>query len=293
MFTVLKKNILYLLITVLITFSFQLTGCSSKKVIVPPIVDNVQDGQQQHHAGKFVWFDLFTTDIDAVIPFYSKLLGWEFVPVESSKTIFTILYNDSPIGNITLRQKKEEGSKWLSYLSVDNVDSTIQSVTENNGEVINNIGLLPERGTVAILADNQQATFAIIHSSSGDPEDREYEAGYWMGAELWTFDVEQAVNFYTLLAGYQISDVQLDDAATYTMLVKDGYRRGGIVKIPWKDVEPEWVPYIAVDDIEGIVKQVEDLGGRLLLAPEFDTIESKVAIIADPSGAPLGIQQLQ
>ncbi len=289
--TAIKKVIFLFLLAVFFLMPLFLTGCSDKKVIVPPVV---KGEAHNYHPGKFVWFDLFTTDIQQAMPFYSELFDWKFNPIQfSTHTIVTILFENDPIGAIVQRKDTTIGSKWLSYLSVEDINNTITTLSNNQGEVILHIGEMPNRGEVAIVADSQQATFAIIKSYNGDPDDIEFQANKWISTELWTKDVEQAVNFYQKMIQYQTHLVQLDDSTTYTLLIRDGYRRGGVVKIPWDDIKPEWIPYIAVEDIEITIEKVKELGGEILLEPELESLEGKVAIIADPTGAVLGIQQLR
>jgi len=63
------------------------------------------------------------------------------------------------------------------------------------------------------------------------------------------------------------------------------------VKIPWDDVKPNWLPYIAVEDVMAIVAKAEELGGKILVEPDKTIREGRVAIIADPSGAVFAVQQ--
>lgn len=268
-----------------------LTGCAGTMAVVPPV--NVET-LQTYHAGKFVWFDLFTTEIKQAAPFYEHLFGWTLTPVSTpgQRDLLTIYSNGKPIGNIIQREKRDVGSKWLSYLSVADFDFALKAVNRAHGKIIHNIGNLPDLGQVAVVADDQKATFAIIKSSSGDPEDQKTAASQWVDCELWTNNVETALLFYGQIVQYEPETIQLSETIDYTLLMKDGLRRGGIVKIPWKGIEPEWIPYVAVRDISAVTAKVKELGGKILLEPEIKSLDGRVAIIADPSGAVLGLQQV-
>ena len=63
------------------------------------------------------------------------------------------------------------------------------------------------------------------------------------------------------------------------------------MKIPWDDVKPNWLPYIAVKDVMAIVAKAEELGGKVLVEPDKAIREGRAAIIADPSGAVFAVQQ--
>lgn len=267
-----------------------ISGCSGTRAIVPPV--NVEN-RHTYHVGKFVWFDLFTTDIEQTAPFYEHLFGWKPTPVPgASPALMTVFSNGKPIGNIVQRKNGAMGSKWLSYLSVADFDSALKAVTCAHGQIINKIGELPDRGRIAIVSDDQNATFAIIKSSSGDPADGELETNQWVDCELWTKNVNKAVLFYEQLVQYEPERIPLTEKIAYTLLMRDGLRRGGIVKIPWEDVESEWIPYVAVKDVGSVTAKVKELGGKILLEPEIESIDGRVAIIADPCGAVLGLQQI-
>ena len=79
---------------------------------------------------------------------------------------------------------------------------------------------------------------------------------------------------------------------TYRQLKLADRIRAGIVPIPWKDVKPNWLPYVAVLDISATVAHAKDLGGKVLLEPDDTIRDDSVAVIADPSGAVLAIQNL-
>ena len=63
------------------------------------------------------------------------------------------------------------------------------------------------------------------------------------------------------------------------------------MKIPGNDINPNWLPYIAIDDVMAIVEKAETLGGKILMAPDKTIGEGLCAIIADPSGAVFAVQQ--
>ena len=77
------------------------------------------------------------------------------------------------------------------------------------------------------------------------------------------------------------------------MLVRDEVPRAGVVKILWDDVKPNWIPYVAVKDVMETIGKAEALNGKLLIQPSKEIRENPLAIIADPSGAVFGIQQIR
>ena len=198
----------YAIALLLFTF-FGLAGCASNKIIVPAISDNAAG---IHLPGKFVWFDLFTTDMTAASNFYDALLGWDFERTnEINPAVKTIYQNGKPIANMIGRNGEPGQSKWLSYMSVEDVDTGIAIAQNNGGSEYKPAKELPNRGRVAVIHDPQGATVALLTSSSGDPQDNAFVSNRWLGCELWTTDVDAAVAFYQKLAGYDVSLVDVHE----------------------------------------------------------------------------------
>ena len=270
-----------------------MSSCSKRQVIVPRVT---QEPTNLRLVGKFVWFDLFTNDLKSASHFYEELFGWSFYPAESGrKRVNTITLEGIPIGNaiqIKQRKNKVRKSRWLSYMSVENVDASVKLVEQNHGTVFMRPKELPNRGRVAVVKDPQGAVFAMITASGGDPPDKGIMKNFWMGSELWTSNVDSAMDFYHSLVGYKKELVEVGTGSKYCLLVKDGQLRAGMVNIPRDDIKPNWVPYIAVEDVMAVAQKAKQLGGILLIEPDKKVREGMLAIISDPTGAVFAVQQL-
>ena len=71
----------------------------------------------------------------------------------------------------------------------------------------------------------------------------------------------------------------------------DDVPRAGIIQLETAGVRAHWVPYVRVDSPAAVVARVASLGGRVLIPPSADLRSGSVALIADPGGAPLVVQQ--
>ncbi|MBW2596614.1 MAG: VOC family protein [Deltaproteobacteria bacterium] len=267
-------------------------ACSKGQIIVPKVTPEPTDLRL---VGKFVWYDLFTNDLQSASRFYEGLFGWSFSDTASKeKVIKTISRDGVPIANaihIDANKGNVNDCLWLSYMSVEDVDRALMVAKKNNGTIYMQPKDLPNRGRVAIVKDPEATLFAVVTTSNGDPPDQGLIQNHWMGSELWSKNPEAALKFYHLLAGYEQRLVDVGDGPKYRFLVKNGQTRGGIVKIPWDDVKPNWLPYIAVEDVMAIVSKAKKLGGRVLVEPDKTIREGRVAIISDPSGAVFAVQQ--
>lgn len=269
-----------------------LYACSKRAIIVPLITP---EPTHVWHVGKFVWYDLFTHDLESASRFYGEIFGWEFIPTASgSSRVRTIEQDGTPIGNaikIDPQKQKEAHPAWLSYMSVDDVDASAKWVQQHRGAIKMPPKDLPERGRVVVVEDPEGAVFALLTASGGDPRDEDPYVNSWLGSELWARDPAEALDFYRPLAGYELKSVNIENGPPYGLLIMKGEVRGGIVRIPWEGIEPNWLPYVVVEDAEATTQRALELGGAVLMAPDDEIRSGSVGILADPSGAVFAVQQ--
>ena len=56
---------------------------------------------EQSPSGRFVWYELMTTDPQAAQSFYTEVIGWTTAPFENSETPYTMWMNgDKPVGGV-------------------------------------------------------------------------------------------------------------------------------------------------------------------------------------------------
>jgi len=263
-----------------------LLGCEQKQIIVPPITKTPTNNKL---TGKIVWHDLLTDDVNSVKSFYSGLFGWKFDNGGDPEAIYTtILFNGNAIGGIIHLEKKDDetnyASQWMEYISVEDVDRVFQEVIKQNCKVFREPFDLMNRGRIAVFADTRGALIAIVNSSTGDPDDVEVEYNNWFWNELWTDDLNNSVEFYKSLFNYTMEEYKTRSDNDYVILRTKEKRRAGVLKIPYDDVKPNWLPYVAVKDVKEVENKVKELGGDILVASK-GIIGNDAAILADPSGA--------
>jgi predicted enzyme related to lactoylglutathione lyase len=281
----LKKQLIFFF---LLSFIY---SCSPELPIVPPI-NTTQT--KEFHPGKFIWRDLMTDDVPAAKKFYSELFGWTYLNLgESDNDYSVVLYDGKPIAGIfKLRDVEAEHkySQWISYLSVIDMNQAINYTKASGGSIYKEPFELPNRGTVSFVFDSQNAVLAFVKSSSGDPKDGDPVYNEWLWTELWTNNVENSVKFYTGLFGYDYKKFDTRAANKYLVLEKEKRPRAGIIEIPFENVKPHWMPYLAVKDPSEIVNRVEQLDGTVYLSTE-GIAGNNAAVIADPSGAVFTVQK--
>ncbi len=263
-------------------------GCAGG-AMAPPIT---QAADATASPGKFVWYDLLTEDLPGVKRFYGELLGWTFSDTELPQ--YTLIEHDGrPIGGIvdlSGRKTSLNESQWVSLLSVIDVDVAARKTEQAGGEIHVAPKEIPGRGRLAVVTDPQGALIAYIRASGGDPPDRKARPGDWLWTELWTGDLGEAEGFYRNLVDYELDDKTIL-GEEYVIFTRGGVPRSGVITNPDEKLPSHWLPYIRVEDAAALADRVEGLGGKVALAPSPEIRQGTVAIVVDPSGAPVALQQ--
>jgi predicted enzyme related to lactoylglutathione lyase len=76
---------------------------------------------------------------------------------------------------------------------------------------------------------------------------------------------------------------------SYDVLTASDRPRAGVIAAQPSSLAGHWLPWVAVDDIDGAVAKVKTLKGKVLVKPHDLPMVGRAATIADPTGAPLGI----
>ena len=79
----------------------------------------------------------------------------------------------------------------------------------------------------------------------------------------------------------------------YALNGADGKGRGGVMKAPDESMQPQWVPYVCVEDVDKTVAMVAPLGGKLLMGPEDIPGVGRYAVLADPLGVQVAMLRPQ
>lgn len=262
----------------------------------PPIVDPATN---QHTPGRWVWADLVTGDVARAAEFYGKVFGWTFETYGSDddrETYTLVLAAGLPIGGMVYDARATKGdvpsARWIGLVSVTDPAAAAAAVTSHGGQVVYAPVMLGERGETAVFRDAEGTLFGVVKSRNGDPPDYLGDVGEWAWLDLWTSDVDKAAQFYRSVVGYET--VPAGDAATARSgvhLVSGGYVRAGIMQKRDPKTSSVWLPYVRVTDAKLTAKAARQAGGRVLYEPA-GLGTAVVGIVADPTGAPVGIVQM-
>jgi len=257
------------------------------RVLMPPRVDTSA-------AGEFVWHDLVTHDPAASRAFYAALFGWTFEEADGIDPGYTIItHGGRPIGGIVLLQPRngeEIVAQWLSYVAVSDVDRVTKVFQQAGGRVFR--GPLNARKDlrVAVVADAQGAPLGL--ASRGPRLEAETPPGlhHWLWREYVARDPAAALTFYREALGFEHEVHETRENFTYYLLATD-QPRAGLFLSPWKHERSVWLPYVRVADPDASAARAVELGGTILLQPRPEVRGGSLAIVLDPTGAPLALQK--
>lgn len=254
------------------------------------------------YPGKFIWGDLFTADPAAAEKFYTGLFGWTAATIERTTSSGTHPYivlsvGDRPIAGITkrpARMQDEVHGRWVGYVSVPDVGQAIAAAAAGGGHVLSQTKDLPQRGTQGIFTDADGAMLGVMHSSSGDPGEYLPEPGEWTWAELFARDPAAAGLYYHTVIGYDRIPDTRTDRPNHFILVSGGYSRASVTAVPARPkAHPAWLLFVRVASVKDTVARAVSLGGRVLVPPSDAPKEYWRAVIADPTGAYIGVVELE
>jgi predicted enzyme related to lactoylglutathione lyase len=244
--------------------------------------------------GKFVWADLVTDDVATARNFYGRLFGWTFhdtggylIAANEERPLCGMFKRARPAG------KPEAKPRWFGYVSVKDVEKAQRAVTKAGGRVLAAPQKLPKRGEQAIFADPEGALFGVVRSSSGDPPDFMAEPGDWIWVQLLSRDAKKAADFYRAVGGYDVLENNAGKGASDYVLASEGYARATVRTIPGghEKVQPNWLPFVRVKNIGESLALAKQLGGSVPFPPKPEMFDGKVAVIADPTGAVIGLME--
>lgn len=112
--------------------------------------------------------------------------------------------------------------------------------------------------------------------------------------ELATSDLQTALNFYSKLFGWTLTQTKVTEMA-YKEIQMDGVAYGGMMAIDenWGPTPPpsHWSTYVAVTNADETAEKITANGGSIRVPPFDAPGVGRMAMVVDPSGANFAIIQ--
>ncbi|MBW1615565.1 MAG: VOC family protein [Deltaproteobacteria bacterium] len=140
-------------ITGCILFFIILNGCVTA---TPPATDCAKLRFETH--GAFGWNELITSNAMKAKDFYTELFGWS--PSIMQKEYISFKNKEEKIAGVM--EKKKQKPFWLPYVTVNDVDKTVEKAKRLGASILTPPTYAPDIGRFAILKDPQGAVIAVI-----------------------------------------------------------------------------------------------------------------------------------
>jgi predicted enzyme related to lactoylglutathione lyase len=249
--------------------------------------------------GRFLWYELMTTDPKAAEGFYGRVVGWRARADPGIETPYTTwMKGETPVGGLmTIPAEAKAGGappNWLMYVGTPDADASVRQAKSLGGAVEAGPLEIPKVGRFAVLADPQGAVFAVLQpAEEGAMPEGPAEVLDFSWRELATTDAAGAVTFYTELFGWEKqSTSEMGGLGLYQEFGRAGLPLGGIyTRPPERPAPPHWLLYARVPDIQAAVKAATSGGGQLHNGPMEIPGGDLVAQLSDPQGAPFALHQ--
>jgi uncharacterized protein len=244
------------------------------------------------NTGKFVWYDVMTSDTKAAEAFYRSVIGWDAKDsgmTDRSYTIFSLgprmVCGLMPVPE----EARAEGVRphWSGYIAVDDVDDYAERVKAAGGAVHRAPEDIPGVGRFAVAADPHGAVF-ILFKGSSDQEPvpaAPGTPGHVGWHELHAGDGESAFTFYSGLFGWTKADaMDMGPMGVYQIFAMGDAPAGGMMTKMPQTPAPFWLYYFNVDAVDAAMARVKDKGGQVIHGPMQVPGGSWIAHCLDPQG---------
>lgn len=250
--------------------------------------------------GKFVWYELMTTDPDAAGRFYATVVpGWRFgerVPIEIDYRMILRSDGGNAGGVMKLDEPMQQhGAKpvWMGYVGTGDVDATVKRIEAEGGSALMPPWDVPGVGRLAMIADPQGNPLYLMKPQppEGDVNaqsdvfaaDAEQRVGW---NELTTADPVAARAFYGTIFGWTSDEfMPMGELGEYRFFASGETTLGAVCGLMPGGGDSRWRYYIRVPSIPASVEAIKAGGGTLSMGPHEVPGGDHIVIGNDPQGA--------
>lgn len=249
--------------------------------------------------GKWIWYELMTTDFVAAKAFYEAVVpGWNFSPGPPEANGYGFIANNDggmTGGVMTLTPEMgEHGARpcWVGYIGVDDADASVAAIEAAGGACLMPAHDVPMAGRIAMVADCCGAPFYVMAPAPqpGEGESTSFSAEKRTGRcgwnELMAGNAANATAFYTGLFGWSLPDaMDMGDMGKYQFIAHDGVTIGAIMQKMPEVPQPMWNHYFWVPSIAQSREAITANGGQVISGPMQVPGDDWIVQGIDPQGA--------
>jgi predicted enzyme related to lactoylglutathione lyase len=227
-----------------------------------------------HSHGRFVWYELLTTEVEAAKAFYADVVGWGTQKALTGGPAYILFTaQGASVSGLTglPDAARQSGLRptWLGYIGVDDVDAAAARIERLGGAVYVPPTDVPNISRFSVAADPQMATIAVLKWMNGGqalPSDLD-APGHVGWHELLATDWETAFAFYRDVFGWRKARSDAGAPSGYQLFSAGGQTIGGMFTKPATQPLPFWLYYFNVGDIDEATRRVKAAGGKIVNGP--------------------------
>lgn len=254
---------------------------------------------------KFFWYELMTSDQDAAIDFYTKVVGWnadQIVSTPDGQRYTILAAGDRGIGGVLqINEAMRTGGArpgWLGYVQVADTDAAAASITEAGGTIHMPPTDIPNTGRFALVTDPGGVYFYVMTPTPRENEPAPAEPtslGLISWRELYAGNGQAAAfDFYSSQFGWEtLHEMDMGPMGTYRIFGRGDTQMGGMMDKPAQIPAPYWNFYINVDSVDSAVERIKAGGGQVTMGPMDVPGGSWVVQGVDPQGAAFALISLE
>ncbi len=242
--------------------------------------------------GRFVWYELLTSDVRAAVAYYTEVVGWKAQLFDNGPAPYTMwTASQGPLGGVydLPDQAKQMGAPphWTAHVDVADVDKACAKVKELGGKVYVEPHDIPTVGRYGVIADPQGATICVFKGARPMEPHDPTKAGEFCWHELMTSDHAAGFEFYKTLFGWEKKDeFDMGPMGKYWLFGQGDKTYGGMMTKPADmKMPPAWIYYAEVADLDAAVERAKSKGGKLVNGPMDVPGGTRIAQLFDPQGA--------
>ncbi|MEO0870246.1 MAG: VOC family protein, partial [Cyanobacteria bacterium J06642_11] len=211
--------------------------------------------RDRYDHGVFSWVDLMTSEPDTAKHFYTELFGWRFedMPTDMGSVYSMAFKGDRTVAAISaIPPNMDMPPSWQCYITVNDLDATVQSCQDNGGTVTMAPFDVMDAGRMAVVTDPTSAVVSLWQAKNHVGAGLVNEVNTFCWTELQTRGADKAAEFYKTVFGWEL---EVDERPpNYITARVNGHMNCGMfdmAKAPMPDnVPPRWVVYFNVADLD-------------------------------------------
>lgn len=237
-------------------------------------------------AGRPIWIDLTTNDVEGAKAFYGAVFGWTFHDQGAQFGNYHMVRSRGlEVAGLMAQQDATDPPTWTVYLHTPDAQQTCAKATAAGGQVLVAPMPLPGLGLMGVVRDVtglvtgmwQPTQFEGMEVTGGP------DTASWF--EIYTPDFGATLAFYSEVFGWTVEPMANTARFRYAAnQARGGEPVAGVMEAPFLKGQAIWRIWLASQDVDAAAERVVQAGGRLV-DQVLDSGFGRFAEVIDPQGA--------